>query len=360
MILKIEKIDTKLDILHNIPKTFFQNLEATTSFGDHLFPAWTNTVFKATDLKLKFEAVYKKYKSLKIKSERDKIIEAFNTSNEIEKLCCNDSSVPMITLEDLSTSIQAEINTLFLYLYNTALKYPKFEEHIDDSVKNTVDQFIRKNKLNVCPFCGLESYNNLDGQSRLPLDHWLYKGAFPMASVNFKNLIPIGKDCNDTGVKGDKNVLVEDKKTKKRIVAFYPYIDYQEAKTHFHYVNEPGGNEILDADWEISIACPKNEESDILKSWMSTMNIQKRYSSYFKKNVLEMWEEEYKEFVKDPDSRLSHANTVEELKVNFQTWRSNFKLKGRPGAVIYRAFIDYLITHASDSYLSGLCENLKR
>lgn len=360
MILKINKIETKLNLLHTVPDAFFKDLELATSFGDHLFPSWANTVFKSTDLQLKFEAVYKKYKTITSKSDRDKIIEAFNTSNQIEKLCSNNASVSMIILTDLPSNIQSEIDTLFLYLYNSALKYSKFEEYVKDSAKNTVDQFIRKNKLYVCPFCGLESYNNLDGQSRLPLDHWLCKDIFPMASVNFDNLIPIGKDCNDRGVKSDKNVLIESKSSKNRVIAFYPYSEYEEVKIKFNYVNEPSGKDVLDTDWQINISPGRIEELNILQSWMNTLNIYSRYSSYFKMNILSMWEEEYKEFVADPDNGLSHANTIEELRQNFTKWRGHFKLRGRPGAVVFRAFIDYLINEASDAYLTGLCRNFKR
>lgn len=51
---------------------------------------------------------------------------------------------------------------------------------------------------------------------------------------------------------------------------------------------------------------------------------------------------------------------IEELKKNFRNWKSTFRIKGRPGSIIYRAFIDYLINVASDAYLNGLCENFKR
>lgn len=360
MITKLEKVNTRIAILHNIPKKFFKELEGSTFFGDHLFPAWTNEVFRASDLKLKFERVYNNYKEIHSISERYKIIDAFHSSNQVEKLCCNDASVSMIKLEELPISIQSEIKNLFIYLYENALDYWKFKEFVNDSIKKTVDRFISKNKLQVvCPFCGLETYLNLEGQSRLPLDHWLNKGSFPMASINLNNLVPIGKDCNDGGVKGSKNILI-DSTTNNRIVAYYPFLNHLGVETNFNYVNEPKDDEILDSDWEINII-PKNPaETPVLKSWMNTMNIQTRYNSYFKKNILSMWEEDYKDFVNDPDNELKHANTTEELKRNFIKWRGNFILNGRPGSIVYRAFIDYLINRASETYLHGLYENFKR
>ena len=72
-----------------------------------------------------------------------------------------------------------------------------------------------------------------------------------------------------------------------------------------------------------------------------------------------MWESDYKRFIEE-DHEIEHAQTIDELKNNFKIWKASFPIKGRPGSILYRSFIDYLINRASSSYLYGLCENFKR
>ena len=72
-----------------------------------------------------------------------------------------------------------------------------------------------------------------------------------------------------------------------------------------------------------------------------------------------MWEADYKRFIED-DHDIDHAQTIEELRNNFRLWKASFPIKGRPGSIVYRSFIDNLINNASNAYLFGLCENFKR
>lgn len=359
MIAKINKVRTKLAIIHNIPKEFFLEIEGSEVFGEHLFPNWANTVFSNTDLHDKFEVVYNAYKSIPDGNTRVQIITAFISINQIEKLCNNSPENLMIILNDLPVSIRLPLDTLFRYLYKTAINYRGFQTYVSDTLYDTINRFISNNKMSVCPFCGLESYINIKGQARLPLDHWLCQDIFPMSTVNLNNLVPIGKDCNQRPAKGDKNVLINEN-TGVRILAHYPYYEHSEISTAFNFVNEPDGDNILDEDWTINITPNNPDENDIFQNWASTMNIETRYSSYIRNVVFKLWENDYKEFIEDEDNELTHANSIDELKYNFKRWRASFKVKGRPGAILYRAFINYLIDHGSDAYLAGLYENFRR
>lgn len=360
MIVQIEKVNSRIVIIHNIPKVFFSRIEGSTTFGNHLFPTWANTIYSATDLKIKFKAVYDKYKGITLKTNRDKVINAFKHTNQIQNLCNNNPQTLMIQLSDLPSSIQGEISRLFLYLYNTALNYKLFEEFVNDTAREFIDRFSVKNSLAICPFCGIESFINIEGQARLPLDHWLYKASFPMTSVNFNNLVPIGKDCNAKPAKGDKNVLLDRTLLNARVISYYPFSVNSGINTKFKFINEPTINEIIDDDWEFKFSPNDISEQMIFDSWVSIMNIDVRYQDYFRKNVFSLWQGDYLEFIKDVDNNLVHANSIAELKDNFKIWKSTFRLKGRPGSLLYRSFIDYLINNASDAYLTGLYQNLKR
>lgn len=359
MITRLQRLNTGISVIQEIPIKFFGELENSAAFGNHLFPIWTNAVFGATSLMGKFEAVYNKYKAIRTKVNRDKIVEAFTFNNQIEGLCENEPHSLIVELNDLPKSIRKEIEVLFYYLYNTAINYHLFEVHVNDTLKESIDRFIANNGLEVCPFCGLEGFLNIEGQSRIALDHWLCKDLFPMSAVNFDNLFPIGSKCNERPAKGSKNILLDDSVARNRVRAFYPYLNHNGISVTFTFNNEPSIVGIADADWVFNLLPSNPLEQNIFDNWNSTLNIKKRYLDYHRKNIFPMWEADYKRFIED-DHDINHAATIDDLRNNFRIWKASFPIKGRPGAILYRSFIDYLINNASDGYLYSLCENFKR
>jgi hypothetical protein len=354
MIVSIEKTASRLSIIQNIPKKFFSLIEESEDFGDHLFPTWTVVVFAPTDLRSKFEEIFNIYKGINNQNSRLRIVDAFTNTNKIEDLCDNNLGIPMIMLTDLPLVIRTYLDRLFSYLYNTAINYHGFQAYVDDTLRKTIDRFIIKNKIIVCPFCGLESFINIEGQARLSLDHWLCKDFFPMASVNLNNLVPIGQSCNQRPAKGNKNILINEVNNTRLNKSFYPYSLHNGIRVVFNFINEPNGNDLDDNDWSLVVEATNPLENDVFQNWNSIMNIDLRYNDYFKKDVFPLWESDYKEHVSDSDNDLNHAQNITELRSNFRNWKSTFKIKGRPGSIIYRSFIDYLIERASDAYLNGL------
>lgn len=356
MLVNLQHLQTNLRRLHEIPTTFFQNIEVATVFDDALFPAWTDTAFAGTQLKAKFKIIYDKYKAIADIAERTKVINAFTNNNQVANLCSNHAGFICIPLSDLHPSIREEIDKTFIYLYETALEHHGFTAHVTDNVKDATDRFIQSCNMQICPICGLEGYMNLAGQSRIALDHWLCKDIYPFNSVNFDNLLPLGDKCNGRPAKGTKNILLDDH--GNRVVAFYAFQNHHSITTTFTYNNEPSITPLVDADWNLNMTPVEATEHVIFDSWNSIFNILDRYKDYFRKYVFPLWENDYKTFI--AESGIGHANDVTELKVKFTTWRASFKLKSSVGAILHRAFIDNMIYNSSDAYLYSLCENLKR
>ncbi|MGE0568570.1 MAG: hypothetical protein AB7O73_11525 [Bacteroidia bacterium] len=356
---KLEKIDSPLAILHEIPTTFFSKIEKSKKFDDNLFPTWVKTAFSnKTALRKKFELVYNKYKAIKSKKVRDKILKAFSDINKIEHLCKKDLTYEVISIKELPPEIQDEISNTFLYLYNDALNHPPFEQLYNDTISKALDRFIKKNGYYICPVCGLEGYINLSGQSRIELDHWLYKDLFPFTAVNFDNLIPLGDKCNSRPAKGTKNVLLDEAEVN-RIVTYYPYTENKSVALSFLFKTEPTINSIQDDQWTFTIEPNDNSEKEIFDNWQSTFNIVIRYEDFFRKVIFECWENNYKSFVTE-NPLMNHATTVDELKQNLLAWKSTFQVKSYIGAMLYRIFIDYLVNSASNAYLDSLCRNFQR
>lgn len=356
MIIHLSKEKSRLAIIQNIPKCFFKRIEEANTFGGHLFPQWAVHVFRRTGMMKKFEAVYNKYKALEIQSEREKVVEAFFCTNQIEDLCCRPHETLMITLEDLPVSIQQEIKDLFEFLYKKAIHIAGFQNYVQDSVEESIERFLNKNKIRICPFCGLEGLRVLRGQARPALDHWLCQESFPMAAVNFNNLFPIGNACNASPVKGEKIVLL-DSDSDKRIRAYYPTTKHGGIDLQFKYLKEPQNIGERDKNWELNLRPKRAEDEEVFKSWKSTMNIDVRYHDFFHADIFPLWEEEYVGYLEESGKR--HADTVEELKNNLKEWKASWKISCCPGAILYRSFLDYLLNEASEAWLYGLCENLK-
>lgn len=356
MIVSIKRLQTRIAIIHQIPKKFFKNLETSTSFGDHLFPNWIY-LFDATDLKKKFKIVYEEYKALKSIPQREKIINTFYYSNNIYELCRNNPNNLVIPLSELCNSkMRTAIASLFSYLYDSGLTYSKFEEFVKDTKREALKRFRIENKITICPYCGLEAIDIIEGQFTPALDHWLPKAIFPMCAVNFNNLVPIGEACNRRPVKGDRIVLFKNFKDGERNVAFHPYINHHGTTTKFEFLKEPHSMEISNEDWKFSIEVNNPNDLDIFKSWNSIFNIETRYNDYFVSTIFPMWIGLYNDFLKDED--LVHANNIDELKENLKKFKSTFQVKQRPGSILYRNFIDYLTIQASPSYLYGIGKTL--
>lgn len=355
MIVQIEKSKTRIAIIQQIPKKFFREIESATSFGDHLFPSWVEIFSDKYAIRSKFDAVYDAYKAISGKPDRDRIIQAFRDTNEIVRLCDNDPAVQMFELKNLHSTIQTPLLKLFLYLYETAINAEPFQTYVRDDVASAIGRFRSKNRITVCPFCGLESFNILTGEARPSLDHWLHKSSFPMAAVNFNNLVPIGDKCNQSPVKGEKNILVDH--ARRRVKAFYPYGIHSGTTTSFQYTREPAVPSD-EGDWRFHLAPNNSGDADIFNSWKNVFNIEVRYNNFFRTTVFSMWRDRFKGFIEA--SSLSHARTIDELKDRLRVWKGNFVVNYEVGAMAYRNFIDYLINSASEAYLYGIGKSLNK
>lgn len=366
LITNLRPITTALAKIKEVPDIFFANLEAAETFNNNLFPKWLTDkkgkpiVFgKRTELRNRFKAIYDKYKAIGDVAARQRIISAYFDTNKVSALCNNEDHLSCFELNDLHENIRKEIDDAFLYLYTSALNHPAYETFVKSTIKVSLWNFTNVNGIDVCPFCGLEMLLQIEGQARLPLDHWLNKDKFPFAAINFENLIPIGTDCNSNGVKGVKNVL-KDIRVRPKKRAFYPYILNKGFGVSIVCTKNPNvENEF--GEWEFSIAPNDASEKDYFESWNFIFNISTRYKSYFDDKIVLNWRNRYVEFLQnnEDDVNVVHAASVEQFKENLRYWKRTFMIRRIPAAKIYIGFIDYLINEAPDDYLYGEVESFK-
>ena len=353
MIFKIKRLKSRICIIHQIPKKFFNNLESARRFDDNLFPDWFN-VFDRTALRAKFETVYNKYKAIQTPRNRLRIIEAFTNNNKIFELCQNSPDTDPVKIKSLPKRIQKPLRILFEHLYDESIHHPGFLELVgNDTIRKAMLRFQDDNGYSIiCPFCGLETFLILDGQRQPSLDHWLPKAVFPQSAVNFNNLVPMGNACNAAPAKGVKPVIYADN-TNNRTAAYYPYREHAGVDMRFTFINEPAASNINKNDWRFQIMPADAADTDIFNSWLSIFNIQKRYDGFFEYLFDgSRWERHYRKYLED--NEIAPADNIAGLKESFRKWKNNFNAYAQPGALLYVHFIDYLINRASDGFLYGI------
>jgi hypothetical protein len=152
------------------------------------------------------KAFFDKYKGLG-RSKR-MVYDAFNKMNDIPGQF--NGTAKRVCLSNLPATIQEETKKLFIYLYEDTLDSYGVKKHY----KSFSDS-----QLNIwCPFCGMETLEDYS-HIKEDYDHLLAKSIYPFASVNMKNLAPMGKKCNRTH-KRDQDLIWDG---TKRIKAVDPY-----------------------------------------------------------------------------------------------------------------------------------------
>lgn len=145
-------------------------------------------------------------------ADRDKISEAIKQAGQIDKLC--DRTINPILLADLHNVVKSCIKPLFKWCYEDLL----------DRKKVSGDKLIfyktlnGQNNFNYCPCCGLIDFEDYapENKVRESYDHYLPKSEYPLASVSFKNLVPLCYKCNSERKKA-KNPIENTRK------AYYPF-----------------------------------------------------------------------------------------------------------------------------------------
>lgn len=352
MIFNLVKNETDLGELHKLTESFFAQLDSVVSFDEIIFPEWYKAVFGRTGLGVKLEELFKVYKKLSEQQQR-KVITAIQETNKVSDLCENNFGLKAVCLEKFPEEFQLPLKELFIYLWENALPFHKFQAHFSTGLNNYIDEFIARNgHIEVCPFCALESFYNFSGQSRIEIDHWLCKKQYPHLAVNFDNLVPIGHYCNPSPVKGDKDVLASLNKHQR---AYYPYCKHDGISVVFNFLNEPTlTNEIKKGDWELVIKPNNPKDKDLVESWKKIFNIQQRYEGVISDNVFKLWESKFIKRFPEP------ANNLVVFRSNLLKFKETFDRKEQPLTLMYWAFLDYLIERASERYLEGLRCNFER
>lgn len=164
---------------------------------------------------------------------------------------------------------------------------------------------MKKNEYKDCPCCGLTYFEPKDSANREAFDHYLPKSHYPLASVNFQNLVPLCYKCNSDRKKA-KDPIENGKK------AFFPFSNSNHAieiKITIDHTKDLRKLERTDLKIEFS------GDKDKIETWDRLFATSDRYNDTSRdilKNMLRKIKRRHIDY-KDENAIWTYTNTLDKL-----------------------------------------------
>ncbi|WP_395117483.1 HNH endonuclease [Rhodanobacter sp. FW102-FHT14D06] len=223
------------------------------------------------------ESIYKIFRTLPASHIR-KLRRWYSGNNDLEKVCANDSSVPLIRYEEIKTvnpELAKQFATFFKGLYEK-LDLAAIRKQIGD-IDAHYQAFVRANNTGKCPFCGLSDLLGEYHSKREAYDHYLPKALYPFNSINFHNLVPACHHCNSS-YKGSTNPAYTpkdpcDQQARRKL--FYPFAP-QPWRVQVQVGLKSGAIEGLQPG-DIALDFGPAELTEQIETWKDVYGIEERY-----------------------------------------------------------------------------------
>lgn len=351
--------------------SFFQRCASDTAYNLDCFPEWfQNTLATSDVLRERFQTIANLIQGQE-EATRNHILAVFVNNNQIQELCEN-KNLPLEILDlveeeiddDNTVNLAVEIKGLFDYLYKDVLKRQNlFGNNVNLSIRHHHEVFRNENET-VCPFCGINTYPDMKAEydedtgtyqdrtgKRSSYDHYLFKEYYPLAEVNFRNLVPMCDECNESPNKGSKDILFTTDERDIRREVFYPYNENGEVELSVLCQDWSVYN--IKGQWDANITPSNVEDAEKVETWNSVFNIFSRianrvrgYNRHWLSQCLH-------------DLALEGCD-IESLREKFRAeaekWSHYKKVTG--DSIIKVAFFSYLAETATDKQVRSFCKNL--
>ncbi|MFX0195968.1 MAG: hypothetical protein ACFFCW_07585 [Candidatus Hodarchaeota archaeon] len=333
--------------IHEALEVFLRNALTEDVFSEELFPEWFRPILaRSRSLRGKFEEAFNSLRLIDA-TKRESVLEAFLNNNDIERLCV-DKSYGIVTLTGSLSGISGSLRRVCEHLYDSTLQRVGFrDEGIENGIKDHYIKFRHLNSL-VCPFCGIENYPDKESGLRGSYDHYLNRARYHFSGVNFKNLIPMCRSCNEPPNKGPKDVL--NGRGRRRQI-FYPYGANAGVNLGVLCTKMP---EIDDNEGEWSVEVRPVEAGDVEKvdTWKEVFCITKRLQARIKEKhniwVRDFLAIKYGGIMK---CKISNLRSAFKKRSNSLAHPELFKVENE--SILKGAFFEYLADRADDVILEG-------
>lgn len=289
--------------LQELILSFFDRIENETGdFNESFFGADLLEIAKRHPVILKKPCI-DIYEIIKTwdQVERSDFCKKIRDSNNIENIC--KGNYTPVRIGRTASGLWKILRDLFINLYNQVLDGEAFDEKYTTSLRNHFDAFSKLNSsITLCPICGIGELKKHQDVTRDQYDHYLPKAIYPLSSVNFKNLVPICKECNSFDVKGEKDIISISSNKK----LFYLFDETHKGITVAFKIILDHRN-IENIQWAIEYNNPDNKVDEII-SWKNIYSIEARYQGYVKGRITK-WYGHYWEYMNK--ASLAHFSDVD-------------------------------------------------
>ncbi len=307
MIKNYKYLETAIQLrLHKFVLDFFNRIESETGIFDDSFFSPDFLVIANRHpriLKKRCIGIYNVIKTWN-QTDRTNLCIRIRESNNIENICKGNYN-PLV-IDSHAKGIYLQIRNLFLDLYNQVLNGNGFNETYKTTLRTHFDDFSKlNNEITLCPICGIGELKKHTDDIRDQYDHYLPKALYPFSSINFKNLVPICRECNSLDVKGETDIIRVSTNNK----LFFVYdVNHKGINVEFRILNDnTNPNNII---WEIIYTNPDGNYDEI-ESWKTIYKIESRYVGFINARI-EKWYSHYWEFMYSGRiSRLDEATKKE-------------------------------------------------
>lgn len=303
MLFPIDYIDTNMVYLnevlkHFIDKSFFLRQYRKSS----LFPADFIPVhdYNRNVIDKKFRAVFAQINTLS-QAQKKQLRRMYINQQRTKRLC--DGSAMIVDFTSYPEAFRKALKSLGEYLYTSGLKNIQIRQlaiaKYGDNNSTLYDHWLEFKKVNgsVCCFCGIQEYeeqlpNTARSKWRPAYDHYLPKDKYPLAAVNFQNLIPCCYQCNSKA-KGSIDPCICDKSGRK--VAKYPFDKAISLGLRFKFIKE---NLAAKKPWFVELS---DESDESHQSWNRVYKIKDRVSLRLNLNYVSWLTRHHSDVMSAPD-----------------------------------------------------------
>lgn len=263
----------------------------------------------------------------------------FIVTNRIRRLLTGD--IRRRTVFELPLPIQDITKRLFIHLYKNSLTKTKKSSHWE--------LFYKRLKVKTCPFCGIETMRH-SLLAKQDYDHLLCKASYPFASVNMRNLVPCGIECNRL-FKHEQDLIFSDGKQRK---AFYPYNDSKctlQVDLKGSILPTKGGEA---GEWCITFL-PDQEE---VKTWVTVFKLEARYKLDVFSTSYDAWRQEFVELVASQTTAPIEwtPDSIRQKMINYsQTLASNPLHENR---FLKASLFAFLLNYTGPAYFEALTKQI--
>jgi hypothetical protein len=215
-------------------------------------------------------------------------------------VCDNDPVTHLARYEDIPQKHEAlikQLSSFFTELYDKVdiAELKKKIGNIDDHYK----EFMRKNTVGKCPFCGTNDMLGVYHAPREAYDHYLPKKLYPFNSINFRNLVPACHHCNSS-YKTSKDPAFTPKDPARSIhrrKVFYPYANTDYGIEVTIDLTNPDVDRLSPDDIQLDFGPATLSEK--IETWKDVYSVEERYKAtccsdnggkYWVTQVLDEWQ----------------------------------------------------------------------